>query len=81
MQNHSRSVSRRHRKQTVVELSNHAVSDKTSKQTPWPNAGTNVAPNYEETASAQKPGIAEDNEEKTRFDRTAKNSENQTVKE
>ena len=40
-----------------------------------------IAPNYEETAIAQKPGVAEDNEERTRFDRTAKNSENQTVKE
>ena len=31
-----------------------------------------VAPNYEETAIGQKPGVAEDNEERTRFDRTAK---------
>ena len=40
-----------------------------------------VAPTYEETTIAQKPGVAEDNEERTRFDRTAKNNENQTVKE
>ena len=40
-----------------------------------------VAPTYEETTIAQKPGVVEDNEERTRFDRTAKNNENQTVKE
>ena len=67
--------------QTVVELSNHEVSDETPiKQNPNGPAKI-VAPNYEETVIAQKPGVAEDNEERTQFDRTAKNSKNQTVKE
>ena len=39
------------------------------------------APNYEETAITQELGIAEDKEERTRFDRTAKKSENKMVKE
>ena len=41
-----------------------------------------VAPNYEETTIAQKPGVAEDNVvRKNGLTATAKNSENQTVKE
>ena len=31
-----------------------------------------VAPNYEETTTAQKPGVAEDNVERRRFDRNSK---------
>ena len=31
-----------------------------------------VAPNYEETTIAQKPGVAEDNVERRRFDRNSK---------
>ena len=40
-----------------------------------------VGPSYEETTIALKPSVAEDNEERKRLYRTAKNSENQTVKE
>ena len=62
------------------------MSDETPKQNPMAKrrderAAKIVAPNYEETAIGQKPGVAEDNEERTLFDRTAKNSENRTVKE
>lgn len=58
MQNQSHSISRKHRCQAVVELSNHEVAEKTRKQKPWPNAETieppakTVRTNYEETTIA-----------------------------
>ena len=71
MQNHSRSVSGKHRRQAIVELSNHEVADETPKQKPWPNAETNVPPRLsaqikeiEETTIAQKPSVAEDSDER-----------------
>ena len=62
------------------------MSDETPKQNPMAKRRDErptkiVAPNYKETAMGQKSGVVEDNEERTRFDQTAKNSENRTVKE
>ena len=85
MQNHSCSVSRKHRRQAVVELSNHEVADETPKQKTMAERRDErpakiVGPNYEETTIAQKPSVAEGNEERNGLTEQ-QNSENQTVKE
>ena len=60
MQNHSR--------QAVDKLSNHEVADETPKQTMAKRRDERPAnivdPNYEETTIAQKPSVAEDNDER-----------------
>ena len=82
--NASRSVSRKHRRQAVVELSNHEIANtqaKTMAKRRDEHPAKIVGPSYEETTIALKPSVAEDNEERKRLYRTVKNSENQTVKE
>ena len=74
-QNHSRSVSRKHRRQAVVELSNHEIANtqtKTMAKRRDEHPAKIVGPSYEETTIALKPSVAEDNEERKRLYRTVK---------
>ena len=70
-----RSVSRKHRRQAVVELSNYEIANtqaKTMAKRRDEHPAQIVGPSYEETTIALKPSVAEDNEERKRLYRTVK---------
>ena len=86
MQNHSRSVSRKHRRQSCCppfepwSCRRNTQAKKNIAERRDERPAKIVGPNYEETTIAQKPSVAQDNEERNGLTEQ-QNSENETVKE